>query len=262
MSFLQLINQIDADKFEKEVRDDFLSRKAALGKLSNWSKKLALAAVPFGAIAAFAEPAKAQSTRSVTDVLNYALTLEYLEASFYGTAKESGVYVAEQATFDEITAHESAHVAFLQEALGADAVTSPTFDFTVGGAFDPFNDYSQFLLIAQAFEDTGVRAYKGQAGFLIDAPGVLSAALRIHSVEARHASAVRRIRGKQGWIPLDQPDAPDAIKAVYAGEANTTHAGVDVTTISNVSTEAITEAWDEQLSAEDVLAIAGLFIVS
>jgi hypothetical protein len=73
--------------------------------------------------------------------------------------------------------------------------SKPTFDFTVGGAFDPFNNYTQFLALSQAFEDTGVRAYKGQATNLISTPDLLTAALQIHSVEARHASEVRRLRG-------------------------------------------------------------------
>jgi hypothetical protein len=46
---------------------------------------------------------------------------------------------------------------FLQNGLGANSIPKPTFDFTVGGAFDPFNNYTQFLALSQAFEDTGVR---------------------------------------------------------------------------------------------------------
>jgi hypothetical protein len=52
--------------------------------------------------------------------------------------------------------HESDHVTFYN-GLGANSIPKPTFDFTVGGAFDPFNNYTQFLALSQAFEDTGVR---------------------------------------------------------------------------------------------------------
>ena len=81
--------------------------------------------------------------------------------------------------------------------------------------------------MAQAFEDTGVRAYKGQAANLITTPDLLTAALQIHSVEARHASEVRRLRGLKGWISNDERGAgmPAATQAVYAGEGVTMQAG-------------------------------------
>ncbi len=287
MSFLKLIDQIDADKFEEEVRDDFLSRKNALGKMGNWSKKLALSAVPLGAFAAFAEPARAQSNRTPTDVLNYALTLELLEATYYTQAKESGVYVNPPAdgnvarahvgpTFDDIELNERQHVDLLQGALGDNANPLATnFQYNVAG-LQPFENYDHFLLLAQAFEDTGVRAYKGQAGFLVGNPGLLTTALRIHSVEARHASAVRRIRGDriggdgsravQGWIPGTQEDFPDALQGVYLGndlqEDNVVHAGVNMTQVSEVSRERITECFDEPLSADYVVNLVSPFIVS
>lgn len=80
-------------------------------------------------------------------------------------------------------------------------------------------------------------------------------------MEARHASEVRALRGQSRWIQFDQTDVA-AIAPVYAGEGNTMHAGVDVTTLTNVSDQAVTEAWDEPLGVNEVLAIAGLFIVS
>jgi rubrerythrin len=66
--------------------------------------------------------------------------------------------------------------------------------------FFSFTDYQQFLALAQAFEDTGVRAYKGQAANLMSKPDLLTAALQIHSVEARHASEVRRLRGQKDGL--------------------------------------------------------------
>lgn len=276
MSFLRLLNQIDADNLESEARDKFLSRKDALGKMGNWSKKLALSSLPLGALAAFSTPAKAQSTDDIIGVLNFALTLEYLEATYYQMALDSGVVqnmpganiagAHVTPTFQDIAKNETQHVNFLVETIGKLGGTpvgplgEDDFDFTAGGNFQPFSDYPTFLLIAQAFEDTGVRAYKGQAGNVKSSDVVLTAALQIHSVEARHASVVRRIREIQGWIPQNQPDAPDAIAAVYAGEANTRHAGVEVPSVTSVSAEAITEAWDEPLPKDKVLEIAGLFL--
>ena len=92
-------------------------------------------------------------------------------------------------------------MAFLTDALGSHAVKKPNFDFTAKGAFgDVFSNYKTFLALSQAFEDTGVRAYKGQAGNLKASDEILTAALQIHSVEARHAAEVRLIRGQPAWI--------------------------------------------------------------
>ena len=110
--------------------------------------------------------------------------------------------------------------------------------------------------VAQAFEDTGVRAYKGQAGTLQSNDDILTAALQIHSVEARHASAVRRLRGQKGWIVQDDTDIA-AVAAVYAGEDNVVQAGVTLT-----ASNAATEAFDEPLSKDAVLAIVAPFIAS
>ena len=128
----------------------------------------------------------------------------------------------------------------------------------------PFSDYEQFLVLAQAFEDTGVRAYKGQAGNLIAENSALTAALQIHSVEARHASEVRRLRGLKGWITQAERGAgmPAATQAVYDGEDNLIQGGVDVTTVTSIGADGITEGFDEPLTTEEVLTIAGLFIAS
>src|SRR5690606_8995184 len=140
--------------------------------------------------------------------------------------------------------HENQHVDFLKTALGADAVSKPEFDFTAGGAFgDVFSNYDTFLALAQVFEDTGVRAYKGQAGGLIGNQDVLTAALNIHSVEARHASHLTQMRRARGgaaenlkpWITGgNDTGIGSAVDAIYAGEDNRTQAGVDITGLSGV----------------------------
>lgn len=270
MNFLTLINQIDPDNLENEARDKFLSRKDALSQMGNWGKKLALAAVPLGAVSAFAAPAKAQSTSDLVATLNFALTLEYLEAEYYQTGLDRGVIPSDDQTlYQDINANEQAHVTFLKEVISsvlkAEPVQKPNFDFTVNGAFDPFNNYKQFLTLSQAFEDTGVRAYKGQAGAVQGNNLVLTRALQIHSVEARHAARVRQLRGNNGWItggPKGE-GVPKAAKPVYEGEGNTTQVVPVSKTLSgdgNVSTKDITEAWDEPLTMKEVNAIASLFI--
>jgi rubrerythrin len=135
-------------------------------------------------------------SNTVTDVLNFALLLEYLEAEFYMKALASNLnFGGFRPLFEEIGKHEAAHVALLKSALGAAAIAKPEFDFTAKGMFpDPFTNYPVYLTLAQAFEDTGVRAYKGQAGNLASNRDVLETALRIHSVEARHAGEIRLVR--------------------------------------------------------------------
>lgn len=265
------MNITTKDETTMATNDTFLteenSRRAALRSLGKVGLGLAFASAPAllatsGNAYAATKRTVARGGRSVTDVLQFALTLEYLEAEFYATAlaTENLIPADMRPVFEIISGHEAEHVTFLQEQLGEDSIPSPTFDFTAGGTLDPFTNYQTFLLLSQAFEDTGVRAYKGQAVFLIDAEDVLTAALTIHSVEARHASKVRRMRGLQGWIPFDNADGAPA--AIYAGMNQTVKYNVDVPAVSGVSAESVTEAWDEPLSTEEVLAIVAPFIVT
>ncbi len=249
---------------DPEIVQRIDSRRDMLRKAGKLGAGLALASIPasFGFMARSAFGRTLPAT--VEEVLRFALTLEYLEYEYYETGvTTAGLIPADAlAVYSSIRDHERAHVRLLEGALGlSQDEAKPTFDFTAGGAFDPFNDYPTFLALSQGFEDTGVRAYKGQAGNLISDPGTLRTALQIHSVEARHASIVRRLRGLDGWIDFDNTNVP-ALTAVYAGEENTTHLGVDVSTLTVKSTESLTEAYDEPLSMEAVLDIARPFIVS
>lgn len=278
MKMLSILEKLGEEKFNfSETK----TRRESIFNISKSGKTLLTAALPVGVLAAMGTDAKASpagitSTAStnatVIDVLNFALTLEYLESQYYNLGVASGVIVnADVAVFNQIKQHENDHVTFLQNTitqLGGTPVNSPIFDFTAGGAFNPFVIYGDFLALSQAFEDTGVRAYKGQAGNLISNDVVLTAALQIHSVEARHASEVRRIRTKngfdtsKGWITGNSRGTlPAATQAVYNGEDNVTQGGVNVTTITTVGSGSIQEAFDEPLSDTEVLAIANLFIV-
>jgi len=221
------------------------------------------------ALAAFASEAFGQTRLPavVVNVLNYALVLEELESRFYIAGVAAGVVPAADLTiFTTIRDHEIAHVAFLRNALGAQARPSPMFDFTAKGAYaDVFSNYNTFKAVSQALEDTGVRAYKGQAPALRPYKDILTAALTIHSVEARHAAEIRRLRGNfedtepffEGWITEAQTDVPGAA-GNYAGEDNTVHAGVDATTLSYtpaVTRKEVTEAFDEPLTQSQVIAL-------
>lgn len=240
------------------------TRRQAVERGGSAAVKAALAAVPLG-LGALAEDVFAQQglPQKVVDALNFALTLEYLEDEYYrsGLAASGLIPSSDRPIFELVSEHESAHVALLEDALGDRAVDEPNFDFTAGGTFDPFGDYPTFQILAQGFEDTGVRAYKGQAPNLVGVDGVLTTALRIHSVEARHAARIRRLRGRKATITGDETDV-GALEPVYAGEDATTQAGVAVTDVTEVGRDGVTEAFDEFLTTDRVLEVAGQFIES
>ncbi|WP_300436412.1 ferritin-like domain-containing protein [Christiangramia sp.] len=255
---------------DPEILNSRMSRRNTLNKIKKTGKDFALVSIPFAMAATSKETSAATMSMSSaayqaspTEVLNFALTLEYLERDFYDMGIDSGVIPErDKDVFGLILDHEQAHVDFLLAALGDDAIAKPNFDFTVGGAFNPFDNYDTFLALSQGFEDTGVRAYKGQAGALADNDTLLRYALQIHSVEARHASQVRRMRGSKGWITFDNHNLGDAFDPIYAGEANTTHLGINLSgDFENFGGDAaVTEAFDEPLTMAEVNAIAGLFI--
>lgn len=262
-------------RFDIEANGASTSRRDALSQTARIGGAAALSMLPFFGMAKKALAANPTFTSAATDfdILNYALTLEYLERSFYRKAIATGrIDSVDAPLFEQIRKDEDAHVTLLTSAIN-DAGGTPVsfedddFTFTAGGV-DYLSSYDLIKALAQGFEDTGVRAYKGQAAS-IENLGYLTVALQIHSVEARHAAAIRRLRGNKGWIPLDQPDAPAAIAAVYGpgvgtpSEDNVTQAGVDLAAaLPGYTRQQISEAFDEPLDMATVLDIAGPFINS
>lgn len=269
MNLNQFLNMIDLGKIDQEEVKFQSERRGFMQKAGQFSLKAALASLPV-ALTMIPGTARAQSN-TVIKTLNFALLLEYLERDFYRMALDSSGLIpqSDRKIFEQIHKHEAAHVEFLRSALGTAQGEVPVFDFTAGGMFpNGFTDYATFLTLAQAFEDTGVRAYKGQAGNLQSADDILTAALQIHSVEARHASQVRRLRAQRsgmmikGWIK--NAESNGAPQASYAGENNTTHATIDLNNIpslSEVSMESKTESFDEPLTGNQVFAIVKPFVV-
>ncbi|TJZ51717.1 ferritin-like domain-containing protein [Sphingobacterium olei] len=270
-NIFETITQVDPE-FNERVSP----RREAIRNMASFGKKVTLAAMPFVMSDLF-KKAYGQTPTDVNGVLNYALTLEYLEAEYYTLGAAASNLVPSGKPMGAITTirdHEVAHVNFLKQVLGNNAVSKPTFDFTAGGTFaNVFSDYDTFLALAQAFEDTGVRAYKGQAAILKGNKVVLTAALQIHSVEARHASHIRQMRRARGGVAVNQKPwitgANDSgigavVDPIYAGEDNKVQAGVDITTLNGiggkVSMDAATQSFDEPLTATAVLDIAQLFI--
>ena len=159
-----------------------------------------------------ATPADAAQSDKDIAILNYALTLEYVQDSFYSEVERLGALsggLAEQARV--VAAHERAHVKAFRQVLGDKAVKRPKFDFK--GATE---NAKRFRQTAVAFEDLAVAAYKGQAP-LIRSRAYLVPALAIHTVEARHAAWIRRLAGETPAADaFDQPRSKSSTLKVVA----------------------------------------------
>ncbi|MCZ4245785.1 ferritin-like domain-containing protein [Pedobacter punctiformis] len=282
MNIVNILEEIE--KVDGEIYERLNPRRAAMKSFFNIGKKISLAAMPL-ALGSMFQKAYGQTTpTAVIEVLNFALALEYLEFHYYNHALLAAPNLvfpnaASKAAITTIRDHEAAHVNLLKGALGASARAEITYamtDFTVNGAFPVYDDYATFLAVAQGFEDTGVRAYKGQAGNLMVSPGVLQTALQIHSVEARHAAHIRQMRTTQAagaatykpWVSLGASGQANdsgvaALDAVYAGEDLTLQANINIVGINGktgIDKKAAVECFDEALDKASVVAIANLFL--
>ena len=177
-----------ADAVSGDTRLSFL-RKAGVagGAALSGSALLGVLAAP--AMAAGSGRPPASFGPGDVGILNYALTLEYLERAFYNEATAKGKITDAKlkAFLKTVTRDERAHVTFLKKALGSKAVKEPKFNF-MGIPSDP----AKFAATAYVLENTGVHAYLGQAGN-IKLPAYLLAAASIVTIEARHAGAIASI---------------------------------------------------------------------
>jgi hypothetical protein len=155
--------------------------------------------------------------KTPADVLNYALTLEHLEYAFYRdglqefTADDfsaAGYAANVFEWFGIIRDHEMEHVATITQViadLGGEPVAEATYDFG-------YADLAGFVGVAKAIENTGVSAYEGAAQFLIGEDDLLTAALTIHGVEARHAAYLNGLTGESPFpLAFDPPLSPDEV---------------------------------------------------
>jgi hypothetical protein len=317
-------NQPILDTIDPELIERLAVRKAEIDR-GSWASPGIIAALAIGsvpiALGVLSKDLYGQAiSPDIKGVLDFALALEIFENEFYKAVLGRSFSAAQNNAFapvrvlaaavpgavntlDQIQKHEVSHIATLQSAGATNVfgLTEASFDFTGarGAGNGPFakatTDLPFLLEVAQGAEDTGVRAYKGQAGNLITSPGILEAALRIHSVEARHASRIRRMRRLAATAPstvrfsgtvrgggsaaaggTDLGPNPTAVAGAFdkiygAGansttapsESNTTQAGINILNLANAQfgVDAATEAFDEPLDRADVIAIVqGFFI--
>jgi Ferritin-like domain len=203
--FLAFVDRDGALAETRAVAESSLSRRRLLG--------LALAGTGTALLSGVSK-AEAASGLAASDIgiLNYALTLEYLQASFYTEAERSGALTGKTAAAARVVGSvERAHVKAFRKLLGAKAVKRPLFNFA--GATE---QQQPFLKTAVAFEDLAVAAYKGQAP-LLRSKAVLAAAVGIHSVEARHAAWMRELFGITPAVhAFDQPASKQKINGIVA----------------------------------------------
>jgi len=271
MDFFQILT--DIEKTDADVYDRFDSRRAVFKHLSGMGKKVTAATLPL-LLGTMFQKAYGQTTALpaiIVETLNLALQLEYLERYYYQAGLDRNLFTGQDR--DAITIirdDEVGHIFALRAVLGTAAIPDPgadAFDYSAGGRLAPFASAKDFLGTSQAFVDTGVRAYKGGAVNLMSNKDILTAALNIHSVEARHSSHIRSMRRAytalgpntngttvaglegggpndtlpKGWISLLEGGGPvpavtapvygpGADPAKFPAEDNVTHGGLNVQT--------------------------------
>jgi hypothetical protein len=317
------------DTIDPEYIDRLAARNAEIER-GSWARPGVVAALAIGsvpiALAALSRDVYAQGTlpTAVQNAINFALALEIFENEFYkavlGTSSSAAQNTAflpvrpsvtasptTLGTFQQIQKQEAAHVATLTATGAANVfnLSATSFDFTGnrsasgGGAFAKAMTTLGFLLeLAQGIEDTGVRAYKGQVVNLMASPTILETGLRIHSVEARHAARIRRMRRAlnptvtalrlsgtilggdltaaaltdTGDTTAGKAIVTDTFTKIYGvginattapNESNTTQLGVIVSSFSGaiVTLEPAQEAFDEPLDRPDVVSIVQPFFI-
>jgi len=205
-----------------DTRSQFLRRAGLAGGAVVGGGAILGALAPSAMAFSTGDPPPASFGKGDIGILNFALTLEYLESTFYNQATQNQrnspfLKTAQERTFlRTVTADENAHVKALQGALGSKAIKKPSFNFHGDNA-----DHARFLTASFTFENEGVSAYSGQA-FNIKTPASLAVAISIVTIEARHAAVVGLLRNGSayGITPNGAFDKPKGATRVLADVAS------------------------------------------
>ncbi len=302
MDFRHILSEIE--KTDPEVYEKLSDRRHIL---KSFGAKVAVAALPL-AIGSLFKKAYGKTSTTVVDALNFALELEYFEYNFYHIANNVAslpprtlIPAADQAGFLAIEAHEKAHVAFLIKTITAlggvpftpnyytDLTSSPpyipkAYDFTgsssttYGPVFaNVFNDYTTFLITAQTFEDTHIRALLGQLPDYSGNP-LFAQVQQILATEGRHAAYIRLLRRNLGATETPAPwinnniaptssvsGSNNVLQPFYNGEENTQQLIGPIDSMAGVTgtipTLSATAAFDEPLSQTAIINLLNPFIV-
>jgi hypothetical protein len=265
MNFLNILTQLA--EVDPDVLDRLNPRRAVFSSLGTVAKRSAMAATPVLLASMFQKAYAGTNAGDPTEIFNYALTLELLESDFYKKVQASPFFAtasaADQAAINLISKHEASHVSLLTtvvKGINGKPVSGITFSPTV---FATLTSFAAQLGVAQLLEDTGVRAYKGRATDLqgipdVNIPGVgtinpLESALRIHSVEARHAAHIRGMRKQTAWITGNGDLDTNAAYTGATPESNTTQAGFDLTMAGIITPGVTYSATDVAASFDEIL---------
>ncbi|MBS1628575.1 MAG: ferritin-like domain-containing protein [Bacteroidetes bacterium] len=289
MNFSSILSEIE--RIDPEIYERTSPRRTLI---KNWTRKASLVALPF-AIGSLFNKAYGKTNNAVSDTLQAALIFELLEVSLYGKAIQAtkvnppaaqlipSTTGMEYQAIEMIWNQEQAHVNFLASILRQMGVTpnlQQNFDLTGGsgsgsGQFaQVLTDYGTFLAVAQMLEDTGVRAYKGQMASLQEDHDILASAMRIHSMEARHAAHIRMMRSQtpgpladgqdiRPWITLKQSGINSgATQSAYDGEENTSQMNIEVVNIAgfDIPDVSASQAFDEPLDMTAALSVINPFL--
>jgi hypothetical protein len=226
MTYKINLDEVDTDGAVREAANEvsgdtrlgFL-KKAGIGAgaaMSGGAVLSALAPSALGATQHGRPPAK--FGKGDVGILNYALTLEYLEAAFYNGATAANLPLSPQAAvfLQTVTKDENEHVAFLKKGLGSKAAKQPKFDFKGANT-----SVEMFMATAEVLENTGVHAYLGQV-LNIKNPAYVKAAGSILTIEARHASVIGLLNGSKGMLtPNGAFDTPYTASKVLSAVEGT-----------------------------------------
>ena len=192
-------------------RRSFLKWAGLVGVGATYVVGGGLLAAP-SASAATAKEATAKAGSDL-DILNYALTLEYLESDFYAMGLSKDLLKdRELELVTPIGDHEKQHVAAITDtinSLGGKPVSKPKITYPSG----TFDSRDKFLATAAMFEELGVHAYHGQVP-LIKSGDILGAAASIAGVESRHAAILAQLTGGKSFpSPFETPKSMDEVLA-------------------------------------------------